>query len=262
MKHWLINLILITLLTMIHIWRLISDLFCPFYIAVFPGENQKFLTQRRRSNRILGCLCERIDSSLFAQPCIIMVRWAQWRYLSKALINQSRMTYVCFSKLGHHWFFLLKTFVSPFTNMVLTVIQAGIINYTHYKVWDEISYPFPNFNGYSIEVWKWISNFIPHHNIYVIPPPPPNQWHFSHPTSFQKTRLNSLLWNSLAVPTRVFCRGVAGFVMGCACVNWDHELIYSLYIGQLFANLFWIRCSVSSIVHQLVFRHCVNIYRQ
>ena len=26
---------------------------------------------------------------------------------------------------------------------------------------DEITYPFPNFNGAAIEVWKWISNFIP-----------------------------------------------------------------------------------------------------
>ena len=28
------------------------------------------------------------------------------------------------------------------------------------KVWDEITYPFPNFNGCTIEVWEWISNFI------------------------------------------------------------------------------------------------------
>ena len=34
--------------------------------------------------------------------------------------------------------------------------------YIHYKVWDEITYPFLNFNGYTIEVWEWIDNFIPH----------------------------------------------------------------------------------------------------
>ena len=28
-------------------------------------------------------------------------------------------------------------------------------------MWDEITYPFPNFNGTPIEVWEWISNFIP-----------------------------------------------------------------------------------------------------
>ena len=35
-------------------------------------------------------------------------------------------------------------------------------NYIHYKVWDEITYPFPNFNGTAVGVWEWISNFIPH----------------------------------------------------------------------------------------------------
>ena len=30
------------------------------------------------------------------------------------------------------------------------------------KVWDEITDPFPNFNGTIVEVWEWVSNFIPH----------------------------------------------------------------------------------------------------
>ena len=29
---------------------------------------------------------------------------------------------------------------------------------------DEITYPFPNFNGTAIEVWEWISNIISHIN--------------------------------------------------------------------------------------------------
>ena len=29
---------------------------------------------------------------------------------------------------------------------------------THYKVWDEIAYPFPSFNGATIEVWEWVSH--------------------------------------------------------------------------------------------------------
>ena len=27
------------------------------------------------------------------------------------------------------------------------------------KVWGNITYPFTNFNGYTTEVWEWISNF-------------------------------------------------------------------------------------------------------
>ena len=29
-------------------------------------------------------------------------------------------------------------------------------------MWDEITYPFPNFNGCTVELWEWISNVIPH----------------------------------------------------------------------------------------------------
>ena len=34
-------------------------------------------------------------------------------------------------------------------------------NYIHYGVWYEITYPFPNFNGGAIEIYEWMSNFIP-----------------------------------------------------------------------------------------------------
>ena len=40
-------------------------------------------------------------------------------------------------------------------------LLTWISNYTHYKVWDEIIYPFPNFNDATTGVWEWISNFIP-----------------------------------------------------------------------------------------------------
>ena len=37
-----------------------------------------------------------------------------------------------------------------------------------FKVWDEITYPFPNFNSCTVEVWEWISNFKPHFTGHVI----------------------------------------------------------------------------------------------
>ena len=40
----------------------------------------------------------------------------------------------------------------PFYQHGLTLILAWIGNYIHYKVWDEITYPFLNFNGWTIEV--------------------------------------------------------------------------------------------------------------
>ena len=36
------------------------------------------------------------------------------------------------------------------------------------KVWDEITYPFPNFNGVTVEVWEWISDVILHFVMDVI----------------------------------------------------------------------------------------------
>ena len=37
-----------------------------------------------------------------------------------------------------------------------------------YKVWDEITYPFLNFNGSTIEVYEGKNNFIPHFIIDLI----------------------------------------------------------------------------------------------
>ena len=44
----------------------------------------------------------------------------------------------------------------------LTLITKWIGDYIHYNIWDVITYPFPNFNGATVEVWDWIRNFIPH----------------------------------------------------------------------------------------------------
>ena len=46
--------------------------------------------------------------------------------------------------------------------LILTFIAAWTSNHMPSKVWNEITYPFPNFHGCTIEVWEWIRNFIPH----------------------------------------------------------------------------------------------------
>ena len=42
----------------------------------------------------------------------------------------------------------------------LTLIP-WINNHIHYKMWDEIIYPFTSFNDCTVEVWEWINNFTP-----------------------------------------------------------------------------------------------------
>ena len=43
----------------------------------------------------------------------------------------------------------------------VTLTPAWISNCMPSKMWNEIMYPFPNFNGTVVEFWEWISNFIP-----------------------------------------------------------------------------------------------------
>ena len=50
----------------------------------------------------------------------------------------------------------------------INLIPAWISTYIHYKVWDEITYPFRNFNYCSVEVWEWINDFISHFMIDAI----------------------------------------------------------------------------------------------
>ena len=44
--------------------------------------------------------------------------------------------------------------------LLLALIPTWISNHIHYKAWQEITYPFPDFNGCAVEVWEWIINFI------------------------------------------------------------------------------------------------------
>ena len=56
----------------------------------------------------------------------------------------------------------------PFYKHVLILIAAWIGNYTHYKVWDEITYPFPDINDATAEVWEWIGSSIRHLTEHII----------------------------------------------------------------------------------------------
>ena len=53
-------------------------------------------------------------------------------------------------------------YLGPLLLTLINLIPVWISNYTHYQLWDKITYPFPNFSGAADEVWEWISNFNPH----------------------------------------------------------------------------------------------------
>ena len=50
----------------------------------------------------------------------------------------------------------------------LTLIPPWISDHMPSKVWGKISYPFPHFNSYTVEVWEWIHNFSPQFTMDVI----------------------------------------------------------------------------------------------
>ena len=55
-----------------------------------------------------------------------------------------------------------------FTNMDYHKTSAWTNDYIHYKVWGEIIYPSLNFNCWTVEVYEWINNSIPHFIVHVI----------------------------------------------------------------------------------------------
>ena len=61
-----------------------------------------------------------------------------------------------FFNRGQHCACFLAPLVprGPFYKHGLTLIPAWISNYMPSKMWDEITYPFPNFNGCTIGVWE------------------------------------------------------------------------------------------------------------
>ena len=56
----------------------------------------------------------------------------------------------------------VDTWAHIYYHCLTVIIPAWISNHTPSKVWDEITYPFLNFNGTTVEVKEWISYFIPH----------------------------------------------------------------------------------------------------
>ena len=69
-------------------------------------------------------------------------------------------------------------------------------------MWYEITYPFPNFNGATVEMWKLISNIIPHFTIHLNIHPcwpgrkwpwPHSQWTWLQRPVFDSRRLEWLL---------------------------------------------------------------------
>ena len=69
----------------------------------------------------------------------------------------------------YFWFFLLWWCYSEFGSYWGSFYQHGLTfqAWIHYDVWEEMTNPFPNLNSTAVEVWEWISNFVPHFTEYM-----------------------------------------------------------------------------------------------
>ena len=102
--------------------------------------------------------CKNNEAQLMIPETLAMK--PKWPFYGQCIIS----TLCIWKYYNKNYIFAFSIFLQCW-NILLTRINfnvAWITNYIHYNVWDEITYPFPNFNGTTIEVWKWISNFIPH----------------------------------------------------------------------------------------------------
>ena len=89
----------------------------------------------------------------WAKPLLKL--WQGWVMISQRKLGA--IAHPCLSLQGPH----LLTWIKFHPNIDMQLHPL-------YRVWDEITYPFPNFNGTTVEAWEWISNSILHFNGHVI----------------------------------------------------------------------------------------------
>ena len=63
------------------------------------------------------------------------------------------------SKKDNSWHYIE---IEKYIFQNLPLITAWLSNYIYYEVQDEITHSFLDFNGATVEVWEWISNFTSH----------------------------------------------------------------------------------------------------
>ena len=131
------------------------------YRLVKIGHQLKFNMLLKQMD--LSCGMNRVNNSIVLIMKYAITRCWTWnniiKYYSLTLLL-SKVSYPYTDpKIFHHRNYRchntqrsLVLIRDSFTNMVWLLIPAWISDYIHYNVWEEITYPFPNFNGCTVEV--------------------------------------------------------------------------------------------------------------
>ena len=85
-----------------------------------------------------------------------------WRHMASLDNNESINNQRCCETQCTLYFNKYARALSCFVVVEITSLAPCIYNYIHYDMRGETTYPFPNFNGCTVEVWKLISSFTPH----------------------------------------------------------------------------------------------------
>ena len=80
-----------------------------------------------------------------------------FKYQQKWMLPGHDFTQFWMLQIQHSFIYMNTS--GPFYYHGLAFIPAWISNYMSGKVWDEITNPFLNFNGCTVQVSEWISNF-------------------------------------------------------------------------------------------------------
>ena len=133
-----------------------SEIVIEIYTFSFKKMHVKMSSGKWRPSRP-GLMCS-AKSTLTLRR-----RWVITFHIKNGVIiypTQSQLTHIKYRPSGGVSVVGSKSLLLP--GVPFTNIPAWISNYTHYNVWDEITYSFLNFNDCTVEVHDWISNFIPH----------------------------------------------------------------------------------------------------
>ena len=125
---------------------------CKVLHVLHRQENQHNPTKRDHTNtRIHQCI---FVSSITKSICYIVYSVASVSCVHFSMNHG-------FRRLKRVFTGVYSAYRDHFCSQGLTLIPTWIRNHTPSYVWDEIAFPHLNFSGCTVEVWWWISNFIP-----------------------------------------------------------------------------------------------------
>ena len=124
--------------------------------------------------------------------------FTKWYYSDETWASRRLKSSV--TRLFRRLFWLTEKILNP---RLLGNCRGWIANHKSSKVWEEMTSLFPNFNGCTVAVWEWKSQFIPHTVMGVITYP---CWDYSnqfvqksvHPKQYAHgSHIGVLLWSGI-----------------------------------------------------------------